>query len=109
MTTTAAVTAVDILAAVRHLAPTIGGRAPEIERAGRLPADLLRTLKDAGCLRMLLPPTHGGSGVELPDAMRVYEALSRADASVGWTVMIGSGSWYDFAGLPRATFDLSLQ
>ena len=105
MTTTAAVTAGDILAAVGHLASTISGRAPEIERAGRLPADLLRELKDAGCLRMLLPPTHGGSGVEFPDAMRVYEALSRADASVGWTVMIGSGSWYDFAGLPRATFD----
>ena len=41
----------------------------------------------------------------MPDAMRVYEALSRADASVGWTVMIGSGSWIDLAGLPRATFD----
>jgi indole-3-acetate monooxygenase len=106
MTTTAATTAGDILAAVRHLAPTISGRAPEIERARRLPADLLRELKDAGCLRMLLPPTHGGLGVEFPDAMRVYEAVSRADASVGWTVMIGSGSWYDFAGLPRETFDV---
>jgi alkylation response protein AidB-like acyl-CoA dehydrogenase len=37
--------------------------------------------------------------------MRVYEALARADASVAWTVMIGSGSWCDLASLPRATFD----
>ncbi len=41
----------------------------------------------------------------LADAMRVYEALSRADASVGWTVANGSGAWRDLAGLPRAAFD----
>jgi hypothetical protein len=35
--------------------------------------------------------------------MRVYEALARADASVGWTVTIGSGSWCDLAPLPRAS------
>ncbi len=98
-------TARDILDAVHELAPSIADRAGEIERARRLPADLLDDLKRTGCFRMLLPPSHGGLGVSMPDAMRVYEALSRADASVGWTVMIGSGSWIDLAGLPRATFD----
>ena len=37
--------------------------------------------------------------------MRGLETLARADASTGWTVMIGAGSWIDLAGLPRATFD----
>ncbi len=37
--------------------------------------------------------------------MRVFEALGRADGSVGWTVMIGASAWCDIAGLPRATFD----
>ena len=37
--------------------------------------------------------------------MRVVEALGRADASTGWTVLIGAGTWLDLAGLPRATFD----
>ena len=37
-----------------------------------------------------------------PTAMRVFEALARADASVGWTVMIGAGTWIDLAGLPAA-------
>jgi alkylation response protein AidB-like acyl-CoA dehydrogenase len=37
--------------------------------------------------------------------MRVYEALSRADASVAWTVAIGAGCWLDVVGLPRSTFD----
>ena len=35
----------------------------------------------------------------------MFEALARADASVGWTVMIGGTSWIDLVGLPRATFD----
>jgi indole-3-acetate monooxygenase len=53
----------------------------------------------------LLPRSHGGEGVDLPTAMRVVEVLSQADASVGWTVMIGAGSWCDLTGLPRASFD----
>jgi alkylation response protein AidB-like acyl-CoA dehydrogenase len=55
--------------------------------------------------RLLRPATHGGLGADLSGAMRVYEALARADASVGWTAMIGSGSWCDLASLPRAGFD----
>jgi alkylation response protein AidB-like acyl-CoA dehydrogenase len=98
-------TAQHVLEAVRALAPTIADRAAETESGRRVPRDLLDQLVGAGCFRMLLPPSHGGAGAALPDAMRVYEELSRADASVGWTVMIGSGSWCDLVGLPRATFD----
>jgi alkylation response protein AidB-like acyl-CoA dehydrogenase len=98
-------TARSVLDAARGLAPTIADRAAEIESGRRLPRDLLEQLVGAGCFRMLLPRSHGGSGVAVTDAMRVYEALSQADASVGWTVMIGSGSWCDLVGLPRATFD----
>ena len=104
-TTAAARTASDVSDAVSRLVPTISARASEIEAARRLPDDLLAGLKEAGCLRMLLPPSHGGLGVSLPDAMRVYEALSRADASVAWTVANCSGAWCDFAGLDRAAFD----
>jgi alkylation response protein AidB-like acyl-CoA dehydrogenase len=93
------------LAAVRELAPQIAARAADIERARRLPADLLDELVRAGCFRFLLPAGGDGEGGSLPDGMRVIETLSRADASVGWTVMIGAGSWCDIAGLPRETFD----
>jgi hypothetical protein len=57
---------------------------------------------------MLLPPSHGGSGVAVHEAMEGYEALAAADGSVGWTVMIGSASWCDLAGLPRPTLDALL-
>jgi indole-3-acetate monooxygenase len=94
-----------ILDAVRELAPTIAARADEIEAARRLPPDLVTDLTAAGCFGMLRPRSHGGAGVDLATSMRVYEDLSRADASVGWTVAIGAGCWLDLVGLPRPTFD----
>jgi indole-3-acetate monooxygenase len=94
-----------VLDAARDLAPTIAARAAQIEAARRVPLDLIEDLTAAGCFRMLVPRSHGGGGVDLTVAMRVYEELGRADASVGWTVMIGAGAWRDLAGLPRATFD----
>lgn len=108
MTTTAdtdVTTARDVLAAADRLAPSIAVRADEIEAGRRVPRDLLDELIAARVFRLLRPATHGGAGAALPDAMRVFETLARADASVGWTVMIGSGSWCDLAGLPRAAFD----
>jgi indole-3-acetate monooxygenase len=94
-----------VLDAVRELAPTIAARAEEIEAARRLPPDLVTELTAAGCFSMLRPRSHGGAGVDLATSMRVYEDLSRADASVGWTVAIGAGCWLDLVGLPRSTFD----
>jgi alkylation response protein AidB-like acyl-CoA dehydrogenase len=98
-------TATDVLEAVQALAPSIASRAAEIEAARRLPPDLVDQLADAGAFRLIVPQSHGGVGADLLHAMRGLEILARADASTGWTVMIGAGSWVDLAGLPRATFD----
>ena len=95
----------DVLAAVAELSPQIAARAAEIETARRLPADLLGQLVAAGCFRLVRPPSHGGLGATLTEAMEALEKLASADGSVGWTVMIGAGSWIDLAGLPAATFD----
>ena len=95
----------DVLKAVRDLAPTIATRAPEIEAARRVPADLLGQLMDAGCFQLLRPRSLNGIGADVPATLGVLEALARADASTGWVVMIGSGSWIDLAGLPSDTLD----
>jgi alkylation response protein AidB-like acyl-CoA dehydrogenase len=95
----------DVLDAADRLAPSIAARAGEIEAGRRVPRHLLDELIAAGVFRVLRPASHGGAGADLPGAMRVYEALARADASVGWIAMIGSGSWLDLAPLPRAAFD----
>ena len=54
---------------------------------------------------MLVPRSHGGAQLDLPTQMRVLEELAGADASVAWTVMIGSEGPVLFRMLPRASFD----
>jgi alkylation response protein AidB-like acyl-CoA dehydrogenase len=98
-------TAEETLEAARRLAPIVARHAPETESARRISRELLDELAVAGCFRVLVPTSHGGLGADLPSGMRIFEALARADASVGWTVMIGGTSWIDLAGLPRAAFD----
>ena len=90
---------------VAELLPTIASRAAEIEAARRVPRDLLDDLKAAGCFGVLVPTSHGGAGADIVTAMRLYEDLAAADASVAWIVMIGGGAWCDLVTLPRATFD----
>ena len=96
---------IDVLAAVRDLAPSISARSAEIESGRRLPLDLLGQLIAAGCLRMLTPRSHGGLEVDLPLSMEIIETLAAADGATGWTVMIGSESPMLFALLPRSRFD----
>lgn len=90
---------------IAELAPAIAARAAEVEAARRVPADLLDQLARAGCLRLLLPRSHGGIEASLPDALRAFERIARADASVGWIAMLGATLWIDLAPLPRPTFD----
>lgn len=94
-----------VLERVQALVPEIAGRAGETEAARRLPAGLLDELRESGCFRVLLPPTHGGLGAPLATALDVYDAVAQGDASTAWCVAIGAGAWLDLTGLPRATFD----
>ena len=90
---------------VTELLPTIAARAAEIEATRRVPRDLLDDLVAAGCFGVLVPTSHGGAGADVLTAMRLYEDLAAADASVSWIVMIGGGAWCDLVSLPRASFD----
>jgi alkylation response protein AidB-like acyl-CoA dehydrogenase len=95
----------DVLGAVRDRAPAIAARADEIEQGRRLPPDLVDELTGAGCFRMFVPRSHGGDERDVPAWLQVVEELARADASVGWTVMIGSSAPGVLGKLPRPTFD----
>ena len=91
--------------AVRDLLPGIAARGAEIEKARRLPLDLIDQLKAAGVFRMFVPESHGGLGVDIRVGMDILEAIARADGSAGWTAMIGSESPHLLALLPRDRFD----
>ena len=94
-----------LLIAVRNLAPELAARAEEIEGARRVPSDIVDTLRRIGVFSTLVPQSHGGLGLSVPEAVPVLEALSAADSSVGWVAMIAVTSQIFCTRLPRTTYD----
>ena len=100
----------------RKVAPLIEGRAAQAEAERTLPAETVKGLAEAGLFRFCLPEELGGEGVDFRGAIEVWEEVSRADGSAGWTLMAnGSGAAAAaaflsdeaveaiFAGGPKAT------
>jgi alkylation response protein AidB-like acyl-CoA dehydrogenase len=85
-------TAEQILANARALAPEIAARAAEAAQLRRLPRDLVDKLKAAGCFRVMFPRAQGGPEMPLPTQLEMIEALAYADTAVAWCVKIGSDS-----------------
>jgi indole-3-acetate monooxygenase len=86
-----------ILSAAVALAPVIQACRDEIERERRLPMRLVTAMKEAGIFRMTMPREWGGPELDPLSQLRIIEALSVADASVGWCAMIGCDGGY-FSG-----------
>ncbi|NJN53071.1 MAG: hypothetical protein HC809_16235 [Gammaproteobacteria bacterium] len=63
-------------------------RSVDIESARRVPDDIVELLRDAGVFRMNMPRSWGGPEMTSMAQVEVIEALSRADASVGWCAFI---------------------
>src|SRR5690606_30966873 len=87
-----ALTAKQILANARAMAPAIAARSAEIEALRRLPADLVADLRAAGFFRMGRARSKGGPQMSLMQHFEVIEVLAHADPSVGWCVKIGTDS-----------------
>jgi alkylation response protein AidB-like acyl-CoA dehydrogenase len=92
-------------AAIDDLAPELAARAAEIEDARRVPADIVDRLRKMGLFKTLLPRSHGGLELSVPEVLPLIEALSAADGSVGWVAMIGTASQMFFTRAPRPVFD----
>lgn len=101
-------TGTTILEAARALAPQIRAAADEIEQGRRLPLPLVRAMQQAGVFRMPMPRAWGGPEVNPLTQIRIIEALSAADPSVGWCAMIGSDAGFFTAfledGVGRALY-----
>ena len=96
------VQSLDILAAARALAPRIRAEAAEIELQRCLSPGLVEALKQGGVYRMPIPRSWGGPELDPLTQIEVIEALSAADGSTGWCVMIGSDGGYWTAFLEDA-------
>jgi indole-3-acetate monooxygenase len=90
----------DLLTSAKALTPSLIARNQEMDTARRLPADLAKSLAQAGFFRMVLPTDY--QGLELPPArmIEVLESLSIGSASVAWCVMIGATTALNAAYLP---------
>lgn len=90
----------DPVGAAEGMAPAIAARAQEIEELRRLPPDIAEQFTDAQLFRLSIPAAYGGLEVHPSVIVRTIEAMSRADGSAGWCLMIGAITGVGSAYLP---------
>lgn len=65
------------------------------ESAGRLQPEQLAVVYRQQWFKMLTPTEYGGLELSLPDEVRLIEAISCADGSMGWAVTLCTGAgWF---------------
>jgi alkylation response protein AidB-like acyl-CoA dehydrogenase len=74
------------IAAARELLPLITRLREQTETDRRIAAPIVEALRDKRLCRMQVVESLQGLELPPPDELEVYEALSSADASVGWIV-----------------------
>ena len=74
---------------IRDLLPGIRARRDEIEKARRMPRDLVDQIRKTGVFTLGVPRSVGGQEASPLDLMRAVEAVASADGSAGWCTMIG--------------------
>ena len=80
----------DPIASALALQDEIRGYAVEIEAARQLPASLVTRLREAGLFHTNVPVDYGGLQSDPVTTCRVIEAVSAADGSAGWCLMIAA-------------------
>jgi alkylation response protein AidB-like acyl-CoA dehydrogenase len=75
------------LDAAAGLAPLIDAEAAAADAAGTLTEPLVRGLADAGLFGLLVPRSLGGMEADAVTTLLVFEELSRADGSTGWSFL----------------------
>ncbi|MEL7481608.1 MAG: acyl-CoA dehydrogenase family protein [Pseudomonadota bacterium] len=84
------VTHSDPVTSARALSGMLSARTAEMDEVRRLPADLAATMAQAGLFRLVLPESLGGYEAPPRTLVETVEAVSQANASAGWCVMIGA-------------------
>ena len=87
--------------AITGLATEFLARAAEGDDLRTMPADLVQRAKSAGLFRINLPRSLGGLELDPLTSIEIFEEISRADGSAGWTIVIGNSTAF-FAWLDPA-------
>jgi alkylation response protein AidB-like acyl-CoA dehydrogenase len=86
-----------IVTALQPLLPSVR---VESDRQRRLPDSVAALFRQHGLWKLWVPREFGGSEMALPDSLRLFEAVSRLDGSIGWSLAIGVGGGLFAAFLP---------
>jgi indole-3-acetate monooxygenase len=78
----------ELLAEIEAVAPILTEHAPQSEKLGRLDEPIIEALRKTRLLRFACPRELGGYEADPITAMEVLEAVTRIDASAGWTLGI---------------------
>ena len=81
----------EYLEAIEGLTPLVEEHRAAFDRDRRLPVAIFQSLADAGLFRLWLPAAMGGPELSPIEFMRVVEAASAIDGSIGWIVANGGG------------------
>jgi alkylation response protein AidB-like acyl-CoA dehydrogenase len=87
----------DLRTTALELAPLVRAEADAAEHAVTLTAEVVDALRGTGLLSMLVPRALGGGESDVGTTIDVFEHLSRADGSTGWT-LLANATTSAFAG-----------
>ena len=93
----------DVVIAARKLGPQIRAARDETEAQRQTPSAIASALAEAGLYQMFLARSAGGPELPPLTTFAAVEELSRADGSIGWCAMIGSGNALLTGWLPPET------
>ncbi|PPQ27872.1 acyl-CoA dehydrogenase family protein [Rhodopila globiformis] len=79
------------LTAIRRLAPAIEAARDRVEHERLIPGKLLDSLHAEGLLSLWLARAFDGPELSMVDFIRVIEAVSALDSSIGWCTCIAAG------------------
>lgn len=80
----------DLLDRARHVVGVVEEYAQASEAGGTMAPELVQCFRDTELFWMLVPRELGGFETDILTAIDVWEEISRADASTGWSLMANS-------------------
>lgn len=90
-----------LLAAVEQVRPVVLAHADDAEQRRTLSPAVVDALHAAGLFAMVTPRALGGAEADPLTQLEVFEAMTHADTSAGWSLMIGAISTGFSAYLPE--------
>lgn len=79
-----------LVQAAADVGEVVEAHADRAEQQRRLPAALVRALRDAQLLRLAVPQVYGGPEADPITMLRCIESVATADGAAGWCTMIAS-------------------